>query len=254
MCQAEHFREKKKISFFTITLSGGCCCFVVVIVILILERRQRPREVRNIAQGNKDTKNNQGWDANGLTPGPSLLTTVLHCGSSLRPCASGPTTTVTLPYGNNSPGSQFWNQNPFSLLPYSCGVKKIICTVLWRKALKKCSESPVQRRGCASPWPSPVQEAPPVTFLSKVAVLLCEKYTTNAESLPALARFSYIDKNSLSEKWWPGSETFLGGGHGEGVWPQCVALNSCLEPLVLGNFVHFILLILATGTPRPWRK
>lgn len=143
----------KKNLIFTTTLSGGwcCCCFVVVIIILILERRRRrPREVRNIAQGNKDTKNNQGWDANGLTPGPSLLTTVLRRGVISKTRSFWTRyDSVTLPYGNNSPGSQFWNQNPFSLLPYSCGVKKIICTVLWtswRKALKKCSESPSLER------------------------------------------------------------------------------------------------------------
>lgn len=131
---------KKKISFFTITLWGGCCCFVVVIVILILERRQRPREVRNIAQGNKDTKNNQGWDANGLTPGPSLLTTVLHCGSSLRPCASGPTTTllhchmVTTPLVLN-----FETKTHFHYCPTPVGLRKSFVLFyegrLWRNAV-----------------------------------------------------------------------------------------------------------------------
>lgn len=42
----------------------------------------------------------------------------------------------------------------------------------------------------------------PVTFLSKVAALLCEKCATKAESLPALAgRFLHRDGDHLLEKW-----------------------------------------------------
>lgn len=54
--------------------------YEVGVVILILEtREQRPGEVRKVAQGLKVLRViNDGMDANGLTPEPSLLTSVFH--------------------------------------------------------------------------------------------------------------------------------------------------------------------------------
>ena len=123
LCVRLNTLQKVSHFIFTTALSGGC------IFILILEtREQRPGEVRQAAQGNQDTKNNQRGDANGLTSETSLLTRLHLWGSFLRSCPPDPTKTLGHCHMvTTTLALQFRNQDLFSPLPYCYRVKEIIC-------------------------------------------------------------------------------------------------------------------------------